>query len=67
LRITNFNLKKYKLYGENKISNEHIRNNSRVRKVLLEDNIIPEELPPEEDIKKLHKKIKKSEKQLFKK
>jgi DNA-damage-inducible protein D len=55
------------LYGENKISNEHIRNNSRVRKVLLEDNIIPEELPPEKDIKKLHKKIKKSEKQLFKK
>jgi DNA-damage-inducible protein D len=60
--ITNFNVKKDSLYGENKITKEHVKNNSRVRKVLLEENIIPEELPPEEDIKKLHKKIKKSEK-----
>jgi DNA-damage-inducible protein D len=43
--ITNFNVKKDNLYGENKIAGEHVKNNSRVRKVLLEDDIVPENLP----------------------
>lgn len=33
-------------------------------KVLLEDNIYPENLPPEEDIKKLERRIKKADKEL---
>jgi DNA-damage-inducible protein D len=62
--ITNFNVRKDNLQGENNITNEHIKNNLSVRKVLLEDNIKPEELPVEEDIKKLERRLKKSEKKL---
>ena len=62
--ITNFNVNKDNLHGEPKITTEHIRNNKRVRKVLLEDDIVPEKLPPEEDIKKLERKVKGNEKKL---
>lgn len=62
--ITNFNIKKENLQGENNITIEHVKNNSKIRKVLLEDNITPEKLPPEEDIKKIQRKLKTSEKKL---
>ena len=62
--ITNFNVKKDNLQGEPKITNEHVKNNKRIRKVLVEDNIMPENLPPEEDIKKLERRIKKQETKL---
>jgi DNA-damage-inducible protein D len=65
--ITNFNVKKDNLQGESKITDEHIKNNQRVRKVLLEDDIVPENLPPEEDIKKLERRVKKGEQQLAEK
>jgi DNA-damage-inducible protein D len=64
--ITNFNVKKGDLSGEINITDEHVKNNKRIRKVLLEDNIIPENLPPEEDIKKLERKIKKNDKNIAK-
>ncbi|MFT4297857.1 MAG: DNA damage-inducible protein D, partial [Candidatus Woesearchaeota archaeon] len=60
--ITNFNVKKDVLNGEDNITLEHIRNNKRIRYVMLGDNIVPEELPPEEDIKKLERKIKRTDK-----
>jgi DNA-damage-inducible protein D len=59
--ITNFNVKKEELNGENNITKEHIRNNKRIRNILLEDNIKPEELPPEEDIKRLERKLKRNQ------
>jgi len=62
--ITNFNVKKDNLQGEPKITIEHAKNNKRIRKVLIEDNIMPEDLPPEEDIKKLERRIKKQETKL---
>ena len=62
--ITNFNTKKDNLHGEPKITKEHIKNNLRVRDVLVEDNIFPENLPPEEDIKKLERKVKHDEKRI---
>jgi len=62
--ITNFNVKKDDLQGEPKITHEHIRTNTKVRKVLLDDNIVPENLPPEMDIKKLERKVKKDEKKI---
>ena len=37
-----------------------------IKKVLLDDNIVPEELPPEEDINKLKSRIKSNEKKLEK-
>ncbi|MGE0793607.1 MAG: DNA damage-inducible protein D [Candidatus Woesearchaeota archaeon] len=65
--ITNFNVQKDNLIGEKHITSEHVRNNKRVRKVLLEDEIIPEELPKSEDIKKLERKVSKETKNLLKK
>ncbi len=62
--ITNFNVKKDDLNGENKITKEHVRNNAGVRSLLSKRGIKPEELPPEDDIKKLEKKIKKDEKMI---
>jgi DNA-damage-inducible protein D len=47
------------LHGENRITEEHVKNNQGVRRVLMESNIYPEELPAEPDIKKLEKQIKK--------
>ena len=51
--ITVFNTKEKNLRQVRQISAEHITNNRSVRKILLERGIRPEELPPEEDIKKL--------------
>ena len=62
--ITNFNVKKNELQGEQRITGEHVRNNKRVRTVLLEDEIVPEDLPPEEDIKKLERRLNKSDAEL---
>ncbi len=59
--ITNFNVKKENIDGENKITSEHIRNNKDVRDLLSKRGIKPEELPAEEDIKKLERRVKKDE------
>lgn len=64
--ITNFNVKKNDLKGEPKITTEHIKNNQDVRALLGKSNIKPEELPPEEDIKKLEARIKKADKESLK-
>lgn len=40
------------------ITHEHVKNNSDVRQVLIKSNIYPEELPPEEDVKKLERRVK---------
>lgn len=65
--ITIFNTKEKGLGTEKDISSEHITNNTSVRKILLERGIKPEDLPPEEDIKKLERRVKSEEKKLGKK
>lgn len=55
--ITNFNIKKENLKGEKTISVEHVKNNHEVRNLLLKNGIKPEELPAEEDIKKLERRV----------
>lgn len=62
--MTNFNIKKGNLKGESKISKEHVRNNKDVRDLLGSRGIIPENLPPAEDIKKLKTHMNKTSKQL---
>lgn len=62
--ITNFNVKKEDLQGEKSITKEHMRNNEDVRGLLSKRGIKPEELPPEEDIQKLERRVKKDEKQI---
>jgi DNA-damage-inducible protein D len=65
--ITNFNVNKNNLKGEKKITTEHIQNNKDVRDLLGKSGIKPEELPVEEDIKKLERKIKSIDKKIVKK
>ncbi|MEY4874912.1 MAG: hypothetical protein RL708_61 [Bacteroidota bacterium] len=60
--ITNFNVQKNNLKGENKITIEHVKNNVDVRKLLNKSGIKPEQLPAEEDIKKLERRIKTADK-----
>jgi DNA-damage-inducible protein D len=60
--ITNFNVQKNNLKGENKITVEHVKNNVDVRKLLNKSGIKPEQLPAEEDIKKLERRIKTADK-----
>jgi DNA-damage-inducible protein D len=56
--ITIFNAKQQKMNTEGQISNEHITNNKSVRNTLLSRGIVPENLPPEEDVKKIERKLK---------
>jgi DNA-damage-inducible protein D len=65
--ITNFNVKKNDLKGETRITREHIKNNSDVRNLLGKSGIKPEELPAEEDIKKLERRVKSTDKEIAKK
>jgi DNA-damage-inducible protein D len=65
--ITNFNVNKNDLKGEDNITEEHVQNNHDVRTLLGKSGIKPEELPIEEDIKKLERKIKSSDKDNVKK
>lgn len=62
--ITNFNVKRDDLQGESPITHEHVKNNRDVRKVLTRRGIKPEELPPEEDIKKMKRKLTANDKKL---
>jgi DNA-damage-inducible protein D len=64
--ITVFNTKEKGLKTGRQISAEHITNNRSVRKILLERGIKPEELPAEEDIKKLERRVRSEEKKLGK-
>jgi DNA-damage-inducible protein D len=64
--ITVFNTKEKDLRTERQISAEHITNNRSVRKILLQRGIKPEELPPEEDIKRLERRVKSESKKLGK-
>jgi DNA-damage-inducible protein D len=65
--ITNFNVNKHDLNGEKNITGEHVKNNKDVRNLLAKSGIKPEQLPAEEDIKKLERRVKSAEKDVAKK
>ncbi|MBL8084137.1 MAG: DNA damage-inducible protein D [Candidatus Obscuribacter sp.] len=64
--MTNHNVQQDDLRGEQAITSEHVQNNVSVREMLGQRGIKPEELPPEEDIKKLERRVKAEEKKLEK-
>ncbi len=64
VEITNFNVKKDNLFGEPRITKENIKNNKDVRELLAKSGITPENLPPEQDIKKLERKVKSDERKM---
>jgi len=62
--ITNTQVKQQDLQGESSITQEHVKNNRDVRKLLTDRNIVPENLPAGEDVKKLERRLKSEEKKL---
>ncbi len=60
--MTNVNVQSKDLKGENAITKEHIDNNQAVRNMLLQRGIVPENLPAEEDVKKVERRLKSEEK-----
>ena len=55
--ITNFNIKQNSLRTESGITEEHVKNNQEVRKLLVDRGIVPEVLPPAEDVKKVERRL----------
>ena len=64
--MTSVNVQSKNLKGQTPIEKEHIDNNVAVRKMLIQRNIIPENLPPADDVKKLQRKLDSDEKKLLK-
>lgn len=64
--MTTYNVEDRDLHGDAPIINEHVGNSQSVRSTLLERGIVPENLPPAEDTKKLERKIKADERKLKK-
>jgi len=55
--ITIYNARENGMRSENQISNEHVTNNKAVRETLISRGIVPENIKPEEDIKKVERKL----------
>ena len=64
--MTNHNVQQADLQGEPAITHEHVQNNTSVRHMLGQRGIRPEELPVEDDIKKLERRVKTDEKKIEK-
>lgn len=64
--ITVFNTRKHNLTSQSAISNEHVTNNDAVRNTLIERGIRPENLPVEEDVRKVERRLASEEKKSLK-
>jgi len=57
-------VKQQDLRGEPGITSEHVRNNTDVRRILTDRNLLPEALPASEDVRKVQRRLKADEKKL---
>ena len=64
--MTNYNVEQKDLYGEGNITTEHVQNNVSVRQMLGQRGIKPENLPADEDIKKVERRVVSNEKKIEK-
>jgi DNA-damage-inducible protein D len=64
--LTSHNVIEKNLRGDTAISKEHVDNNTAVRKMLKQRGVQPEQLPADEDVKKLQRKLKTGDKKLAK-
>ena len=64
--MTSLNVQNKNLKGHNPIEMEHVDNNIAVRDVLTKRGIVPENLPPGEDVKKVQRKLASDGKQVLK-
>lgn len=55
--LTSVNVQSKDLQSETLITQEHIENNAAVRRILLERGVVPEDLPAEEDVKKVGRRL----------
>ena len=60
--MTSVNVQAKDLQGEKAISKEHIDNNAAIRQMLMQRGIVPENLPPAEDVKKVERRLASEEK-----
>lgn len=65
--MTSVNVQQKDLHGRQDIGREHVENNTAVRNMLLQRGIVPEQLPPGEDVRKVERRLKSEEKSLTKK
>ena len=64
--MTNYNVEQKDLHGEGSITTEHVQNNVSVRQMLGQRGIKPENLPADEDIKKVERRVASNEKKIEK-
>ena len=65
--MTNYNVTEKDLYGEEKITDEHVDNNLSVRNMLGKRGIKPEKLKPAEDLRRLERRVKSEDKKIAEK
>ncbi len=64
--LTSHNVIDKNLQGDSNITREHVENNQEVRNILLKRGVKPENLPPSEDVKKVQRRIERTEKDILK-
>lgn len=64
--ITIHNSRENSMNSESQISDEHVTNNKTVRNTLISRGITPENLPPQEDVKKVERKLNTDKKKAIK-
>ena len=64
--MTSVNVQAKDLKGESSITKEHVDNNAAVRQMLIERGIVPENLPPAEDVKKVERRLESEKKKVLK-
>ena len=55
--LTSVNVQAKDLQSEPTITQEHIDNNAAVRRILLERGVVPEDLPAEENVRKVERRL----------
>ena len=64
--ITIHNARQHQMNSEQQVSKEHVTNNQAIRQTLLDRGIRPESLSPEEDLKKVERRLTSEEKKNLK-
>jgi len=64
--LTSHNVVEKDLRSQDPITQEHIENNQAVRRILVDRGVVPEHLPPAEDVKKVQRRLQSEARQVLK-
>ncbi|MBU0458371.1 DNA damage-inducible protein D [Patescibacteria group bacterium] len=64
--VTNVQIQQKDLRSEESVTGAHVKNNTDVRKILTDRDIVPEKLPPAEDMQKVKRRLASEQKKLNK-